>query len=154
MAYSTRTIMEQVAGADNIARWADLNSDGDLTVATNAINAAIEWADAQIDGAFQDGPYVIPFSNVPTLVVRWSAKLACVELYRSRGLRDDDADQVAGKLTAWEQQVERDMMMYTTGSYRLAGAALNHNGPTSGAPGVPGVTPRLRDYDHWTREWD
>jgi phage gp36-like protein len=150
MAYSTRTDIERVAGADNVARWADVNNDGNATTITNAITAAIEWADEMIDGAFRDGPYVIPFSATPTLVARWSAKLAAVELYRSRGLRDD-GDSAAGKLTEWEKQVNRDLMMYTSGSLRLE-AALNHDGPTN-APGTAGPRRDRYNPDHWTREW-
>lgn len=147
MAYSTQSNVEAIFGAENVARWGRVNTDDDSSdVATNVTNA-IAWADAQIDGLFQDGPYAIPFATVPTLVAHWSALLAGVYLYRRRGMSDDD--EAGNKLTEMEKDARREMAWYVSGSRRFS-IATQHTGPT--APVVVG-TPRGMVPDTWGRRY-
>lgn len=131
MAYSTTNDIAGCVGAGNRDIWADRDNDGSSSTITASINAAITQADAIIDGFFRDGPYVTPFSPVPQLVLKWSARLAAVELYRARGLRDTD-DDVAGKLSELEKLVWEEMDLYVSGTVRLQ-EAVAHGGPTAPA---------------------
>lgn len=143
MAYSTETDVNSEFGADNIARWGAVNTADDAAAITVNVTYAIATADALIDGLFQGGPYVIPFSPVPILVQRWSAKLAGAELYRKRGLRDDDLQ--GDKLTEIETEVWRQMHRFVSGSLRLPPATQkSHAGPTSPVVVGAGVYPGRR----------
>lgn len=127
MSYSVQADVNSLFGEENVNRWGAVNTADDASdIATNVTNA-ITWADAAINGLFTDGPYPTPFSPVPTLVGHWSATLAGVYLYRKRGLQDE-GDDVAGKLTALEKDVKREMGWYVSGSRRLQTVTSHDNG--------------------------
>ena len=82
-------------GSDTVNQWSDL--DGTGSVNTSRVNAALLWADAQIDSEFSAGGiYTVgpgqhltfgPISSV--LTNQWACVIAGVWLYEVRSGRDE-----------------------------------------------------------------
>lgn len=84
--YCVRSDLENIFGATNIAKWADINNDGDV----QTIDARINWAmmvtyhymNSKLEGCI----YRIPFSGQYPIITYCNAGLAAVKLYESRGI--------------------------------------------------------------------
>ncbi len=89
MAYCAQTDIERRFGATQVAKWADIDADGDATKIANRIASAIVYADVEIDDRLRGGPYTVPFSSpTPATVTRISAELAGVWLFEGRGIHE------------------------------------------------------------------
>lgn len=95
MAYSTRSDVEEIFGKTNIKKWADMDNDDVTTDIEARITAAILYADAEINDRLRGGPYTLPFTSVPTTIIRLSATMAAVWLHDLRG-NEDETDQMEG----------------------------------------------------------
>jgi hypothetical protein len=94
--YIEQSDIEDVFGASNVSKWADLDNDGDETAITARIDKAIAWAENEINSRLREGPYVLPLANdesdVPLEIVDVAANLAGVWLYENRGVQDFDPE--------------------------------------------------------------
>ena len=96
MAYTTRASLETMFGAANLIEWADLDNDGsDATILTR-INAAIAYADSEIDSRLLNSMYSLPIANkagdTPAVIEDVSNRLAAVWLYETRGVMELDTE--------------------------------------------------------------
>ena len=94
--YIARTDIETVFGKGNIAKWADLDNEGNTTDISDRIDAAITWASNEVDSMLRNGPYDLPLAcsdgAVPREVVDIVSNLAGVWLYENRGIQDFNAE--------------------------------------------------------------
>jgi|GEM_PF-4794069 len=118
MAYSTTSDIANLIGAANRDCWADLDNDGNSTSIANAIAAAIERADAEIDDTLRNGSWAIPFGAAPTRIKWLSAKLAAAFLYQARGLEDEE-DTIYGQMRDMEAAARQELAAIASGSVRL-----------------------------------
>lgn len=122
MAYSTQTDLEDVYGTTNIAVWSQLNESASRAATgvpaadTARIARAIAYADAVINDRFRGFRYDLPFSPVPTAVVNWSATIAGVWLYRSRGIAAGSDTAEANRYVGMEANALREMDLYLSGT--------------------------------------
>jgi phage gp36-like protein len=86
--YCQQSDIENVFGAANIAKWADMDNTGDPVEIASRIAAAIAWATAEIEDRLRGGPYLIPLTATPPTIVNLCAQLAGVWLYESRGVQE------------------------------------------------------------------
>ncbi|HQU42388.1 MAG TPA: DUF1320 family protein [Pirellulales bacterium] len=92
--YCQRSDIEAVFGPANVAKWADIENNGDPVAIAARVASAIAWATEEINDKLRGGPYVIPLAGgtvgpaLPVTVVDLSANLAGVWLYESRGVQD------------------------------------------------------------------
>ena len=92
--YIVKSDVEDQFGIDNVIVWSDLSGTG--SVDDNRINRAIDYAEDRIDDWFRGGRYAIPFvfsAGIPQTVKFWASVYAGAWLYRSRGIRDEDAGE-------------------------------------------------------------
>jgi len=94
MAYAARSDIESEFGVNEVAKWADLDNDGNTTSITNRITARLADAEDAVDNALRGGAYTVPFATVPTTITRATAILAGVMLFESRGHATDDQDDM------------------------------------------------------------
>jgi phage gp36-like protein len=96
-AYCTRSDIEMIFGAKNVALWADLDATEDATDIDNRIQAAINVATAEVDSILSSGPFRLPIADspttTPTLIREVTATLAGVYLYEGRGAEATVMDQ-------------------------------------------------------------
>ena len=127
--YAIQSDLESFWGERNIAKWS--NKDNDATTAdTTAIASAITEAEEDVDNAFRDGVYALPFSPVPAKVKSWIVRLAGAALYAGRGLDDSDAE--ANKLKTTIDMVMSEMRTYLSGiaTFSSSRAYGSPSGPT------------------------
>ncbi len=76
MSYANQTDIEDIFGPANIAAWSRFES-GTPTGETDLarVASALAYADGEINGAFLNGPYIIPLAcNTSASIVRhWAA---------------------------------------------------------------------------------
>lgn len=123
--YSARVDVEQVFGAINIKKWADLDNAGDEDAIAQRIDATIADADAEIDARLRGSIARLPFAApIDRCVMQLSARLAGVKLYEARGVQD--FDEVTGapqhRLTWHRREVERMLKDIRSGRIRLKGS--------------------------------
>jgi len=96
MAYSTQSDLENYFGTANVRIWSNLSSSA-TTTDTARVAAAIAYADDVIDSRFRQSRYVVPLlgnnGSLPACVTSWSARIAGVWLYNSRGFADGATEQ-------------------------------------------------------------
>jgi phage gp36-like protein len=117
MSYITQTDIENLFGIENVARWSQLDNSSTLAD-EGRISAAIEWAGAEVDMAFADGPYELPLSPADAVVKHWAAVLAGAWLYSARGQADDDPQGT--KLRESTAEVRREMALCRSGAKTLS----------------------------------
>jgi len=83
--YCTRSDVERIFGATNIAKWADLDSNNNDVAIDERIASAITVASAEVDSILAGSPIRVPITTVPTLIREVTASLAGVILYEGRG---------------------------------------------------------------------
>lgn len=101
-AYCERADVEVMYGRKSVARWADLDNDGEEYTITARINWACELATEYINSRLTKGHYDVPFSvgsggNVPLLIINLTAMYTGVLLYDGRQItaKDVDRDEVS-----------------------------------------------------------
>jgi len=117
----TRRHVEDIFGADNVAKWADVFNDGDQDKIASRIDWACKLATAKVYGRLRGGPYTLPFDSPDALVVDAAARLAAVALYESRGAQDVDPETGAPQnlLTTHRRQAEVTLGKIMSGQLQL-----------------------------------
>jgi phage gp36-like protein len=120
--YCTRTDIENIYGASNVSKWADIDNEEDESVISDRIDWAIEASFDEFNDALRDGKYLVPLSAVPTSVVRYSAVLAGVWLYDGRGIidmTDSQQKRYEHKLMYMRKRVECYLQNVRSGRVKL-----------------------------------
>jgi len=122
MAYCVRADIEAQYGSENVAKWADLNSNEDAGEITARITQAILEADNEIDSRLRLGPYEIPFTDtIPTGIISLSAMYAGIWLYSSRGVIDYTPKGAAqDQLSYQRKEFDRRIRDILAGRYQPA----------------------------------
>jgi len=115
--YISQQGLEHTYGSENVSKWADRDNDGDASKIRTNVQAAIDWAEAEIDGAFGPSMYEVPLRPVTPTVTDWARRLAAWHLYRARGM-PDEGDAPGGKLAADARAVRVEMGRYISGVAR------------------------------------
>lgn len=114
MAYSVRTDVETLFGANNVTKWADLDNDGDGPTITARITAAIVKADDFIDSFMRDGPYDLPLEDdataTPVMITDISARIAGTVLFSARGVIDTDAEGDPVDRMQWHREHATELL--------------------------------------------
>lgn len=123
MAYSTQSDISAVFGATNVALWSNTENtsitDGVPTADTSRIADGIAYADGVINDRFRSYRHAVPFTSTPVVVKNWSATLAGVWLYRSRGFAAGRDTEETNRYAALEGNVLREMDLYLAGARKL-----------------------------------
>jgi phage gp36-like protein len=133
--YAAQGDIEDRFGVANVAAWSQTGgaaaANGLPLADVGRIQRSLDASDAEIDGLMQDGPYIVPLAAGAdaAIVTNWSATLAGVWLYQTRGLRDDTRD--GNKYTALRAGILLEMQQYKSGVKRLRAA---RRWPTTTAP--------------------
>ncbi len=92
MPYAERTDVEQIFGASNVSKWADVDNDQNAEKIEARIAWAIGLSEEKLNNRLRGGPYTVPFGGdaIPAEIVDAAARLAGVLLYDSRGVTDFD----------------------------------------------------------------
>jgi hypothetical protein len=123
--YATRTDMELIFGAENVATWANIDNladdDEDLE---DIVADRICWALAESKDYFDDrlrgGPYEIPLeSPIPAQIVSMSARWAAVMLHDSRGMVDSENDRTKDQMMPHRKMVQRFLRNVLLQGHRL-----------------------------------
>lgn len=124
--YATLAGMQRRFGAVSINKWAAVNGEGDPLATANAIQEAVNYADAYIDSALMESVYTPPFPSatqdeVPTLIKQLANTLAGVHLYEAQGVVDfNQADgQPQHRFSYAHKYVVRQLGMIKNGLLRL-----------------------------------
>jgi len=140
LAYPSQQDVEFVFGPTNIAKWADLENDGDATYIANRIGWARVQATSRVNDRLRGGPYVIPFSSpYPNMVVEMTARLAGAILYESRGIQDSQDDSGQSLVQMHRKMCERWINQVRAGLVRIEDLDYAINIPSI----VPDNTPSL-----------
>ena len=134
MAYSAKADIDAIFGETNVAMWSNLENvsitSGVPTADTSRIADAIEYADGVIDDRFRGSRYSVPFSSVPVVLKNWSATLAGVWLFRSRGFAANQDSEETNRYAGMEANVLREMDLYLANTRRLD-LPESHSRPTA-----------------------
>jgi phage gp36-like protein len=127
MAYCTRADIESLYGATNVAKWADMDGDGDSVTIANRITQAINVASARIDDRFRGSLYSLPLSqteaNGLVQITDCAARFAGVWLYNSRGTHEtDSAGNPFNRLSGHDDMAEKTIDRFISGKAKLAAA--------------------------------
>lgn len=95
MTYAKRQDVEDIFGALNVKKWADLDNEAHDEDIAARIGIALSKADDEVNDRLRGGPYVIPFTTAPSTIVHLAALYTGVWLYSNRGVVDYDADDKA-----------------------------------------------------------
>ena len=92
--YCTRSDIEDMYGAKNVAKYADLDNDADTTAIAARIARAIEAVGAEIDDVMRCCAYRLPLETesgtTPTSIKYLAASMAGIWLYEARGGEEYD----------------------------------------------------------------
>lgn len=90
--YCEKSDIEDVFGITNVAKWADLDGEGDSEAIEGRIDKACAVASSYVDSALRDSVYALPLADaedeIPLEIVDVAANLAGVWLYENRGTQD------------------------------------------------------------------
>ena len=103
--YSDRVDIESFYGVDNVAKWADLNSNEVASEITAQIDNANRETYAYFNSRLLGGNYTIPFTTVNDQIRLMSARYAGWVLYSARGV-DDSQDNRDNMLLSHRDEVE------------------------------------------------
>jgi len=110
MIYCEQADVEAIFGAQNVADWARRDDNDSIATLTALITAFRTWASAEFDDYAAVQGYTIPLVTIagatPTTVKYWSAALAGILLYESKGAFDIDerAGQQLHRYTALKER--------------------------------------------------
>jgi phage gp36-like protein len=137
--YAAQTDIENVFGPYNVSRWSDMDNTNNPPVPNiQRIQAALDFSSADINNYFRDGPYQLPLSpssDGQTLTF-WSAVIAGVWLYNSRGQRDREG--AGNQYQPMLERVYAEMGLYKGGAKRLNAP---RRWPTPSAPSALPTVP-------------
>ena len=103
--YSDRVDIENFYGVDNVAKWADLNSNEIASEITAKIDKANRETFAYFNSRLLGGNYTIPFPVIFDQIRLMSARYAGWLLYSARGV-DDSQDNEDNMLLSHKDDVE------------------------------------------------
>lgn len=124
MAYCTQADIEAIFGTANVATWSNLGNSS-TTADTNRIAAAIEEADAEVDGRFRGSQYALPLATAtaatPMAIKVIAARIAGASLYESRSIVtvSEDETPTGSKVAAARREAHRSMDRYLSGRASL-----------------------------------
>ena len=98
----SRADVENVFGAENVQKWADVDNCGDPTVIARRIDWSIAWATNELQDLLRDGPYVVDPLPV-TAAATWvplAAMLAGWMLSNPR-VGEDSVDPAKQRKNSW-----------------------------------------------------
>ena len=131
--YITKDDMTRTFGRVNISEWSNLDNL-QASEAEDTIQAAIDFAEAEINDRFRPTRYLVPLVGLGgTLqqVKQWAVRLAALQLYMNRGFDDTvNADEESARMAAIGKIVRKEMDNYVAGQMRL-NAALVDTMPTA-----------------------
>jgi hypothetical protein len=117
----TRVDVENVFGAENVQKWADVDNCGDPTVIARRIDWSIAWATNELQDLLRDGPYVVDPLPV-TAAVTWvtlTAMLAGWMLSNPR-VGEDTVDPARQRKNSWAlQHVQETVHQIKSGLRRI-----------------------------------
>jgi len=121
MDYCEQADIEDLFGAVNVAKWADLDNDIDATKIAARVARGIAVASAKVDDHLRGGPYALPITGDSTTLVNLAAMLAGVWLYESRGVQDysPDGGFPVHRLRWFSEQADTTIKMLRAGTLRL-----------------------------------
>lgn len=85
-------------GSTNAIIYSNKDDQSTTTINAVAMLQSLLWADDFINNFMHQGPYIVPLSNVGPDVQDIANDLTVYQLYASRGLYDEKADSLGGKL--------------------------------------------------------
>lgn len=88
-AYIDKNDIEIIFGEQNVARWADLDGDGDWSKISARVQYAIETASSELEDILRGRRYVFPLTPSKTLK-DLVARMAALKLYDGREIIDGD----------------------------------------------------------------
>lgn len=133
--YIQQSDLENVFGSDNIVVWSNLDNSTD-SANTTRINAAISYAEEDVENRFRDGRYTVPFvgasGSIPKVIVDWMAKIAGAWLYESRPQKfteDENSEEINfGRI---RRHVDTDIKLYVSGQRRVNLALAERSTPSA-----------------------
>jgi phage gp36-like protein len=121
--YCDQTYLEQRFGPANIAKWADLDNDGDAAAIAERIATALELATDEIDDELRGGACDIPFEDTPSTPRRIQnicAGIAGCWLYEARGSADADPEgDAADRMSPIRKDCKDQLRRIKAGTLRL-----------------------------------
>jgi phage gp36-like protein len=129
MAYATRADVEQVYGADNVRKWADLDNRGSTADVDARVLWALNLATARMNAHLLGGVYTVPFvTPYDLLVIDANARLAGLLLYQARGITDETVSDV---LRRSRDEYFRVVRSIRSGRLTLAGLTAANSHPAA-----------------------
>jgi hypothetical protein len=117
----SRADVENVFGAQNVQKWADVDNCGDPTVIARRIDWSIAWATNELQDMLRDGPYVVDPLPV-TAAATWvplAAMLAGWMLSNPR-VGEDTVDPAVQRKNSWAlKHVQETVHEIKTGLRRI-----------------------------------
>ncbi len=92
MADPVRADIDDIFGANNVTKWADLDNDADAAKITARVARAITIAVAWFNGKMRHGPFTVPMLTTDPIVVDVQARYAGVWLQSSRRANDSEEE--------------------------------------------------------------
>lgn len=121
-AYCLRSDIENIYGAVNVAKWADINNDGNEQTIDARINWAIISAYDYINNQLIGGVYVTPLTGQYPMIVNCAAYLSAVYLYESRVLANYNGDgEPQHQLTQGKKWANNVLLKLRAGTLRIYG---------------------------------
>lgn len=129
--YCVRKDIENIFGAVNIQKWADIDNDGDVQKIDAKINWALQLSYDYVNSKLAGGPYIIPLAGKYPTIITCQAKLAAVEIYEARGLTNfDEQGKPIHQLQNAKDWADNVMSQIRAGILRLANALPQDIGGT------------------------
>lgn len=125
--YIAQADIENVFGVDNVKIWSDLQGTG--TLDSTRIDAAIAYAEEELNNRFRNGKYELPFAPVTNVIKYWAAAFAGLWLFDSRPLYKQKGDEFDG-FEKMREQLEVTIDMYTSGQRVLGCTTVEDAGQT------------------------
>lgn len=137
--YASYAGMVTKFGKISIIKWASTDSADDTAIRA-AIVAAVDKADAYVDGYLLNSVYTIPFESAtcPLLIRDIADTFAALFLYESQGTMDFDEEsgQPQHKLKIQKREAMKDLSRIARGSLCLLDTDGNELGPDTLGPAV------------------
>lgn len=124
--YCTRQDVELVFGQSNVAKWADVDNESDLTFIEDRITTMIALAHEQTNDALRQGGYTVPVEAPrPASLTYNVAALAGVLLYEARGAADSENDNGVHRLTPFRNRWEKYIKQLLSQQIRIDATRQN-----------------------------
>lgn len=134
--WTSREELERVFGKTSVARWADVDNTGNKEEVEERIEYAVEWATVDAKSRLAGSPagtIVDPPINLRHAVTQ----LAGVQLYTSRGVKDNGDDREGRhRLLQHKRDAEAFFRRINAGTIRLQGTTPVTTYPVAVAPQI------------------